>query len=109
MAELNLNRIKDNGDSKRIFLVDKYICNFIATEWFSGDISERELARTFGIHPNLIRKIKAEDGYKIPTSTLAIICFYKGIKVSDFFKILEEKYGHKINDDIILKSKIKSE
>jgi len=105
MAKVNLNTIKNTGDNKRIFLVDKYICNFIATEWFSRDISERELARTFGIHPNLIRKIKAEDGYKIPTSTLAIICFYKGVNVSDFFKILESKYGDKINDDIILKSK----
>lgn len=107
MAKVNRNTKPKTEVSKRIFLVDKYICNFISSNWFSKDISDREQARIFGIHPNLISKIKSEDGYKIPTSTLAIICFYKGINVSDFFKILEDKYGNKINDDIILKSKSK--
>ena len=103
MFESNQNNKENLTKGKRIFLVDKYICNFIASEWILQNVSDREQARKFGIHPNLIKKIKDEDGYKMPASTLATICFYKGIKVSDFFKILENKYGSKINDDFIIK------
>lgn len=103
MSGINQNKKENSSKGKRVYLVDKYICNFIASEWISEQISDREQAKKFGIHHNLIKKIKEEDGYKIPASTLATICFYKGIKVSDFFKTLENKYGTKINDDFIIK------
>jgi hypothetical protein len=54
---------------------------------------------------HIITKIKDVDGYRIPLSTLAIICFYKKISLSDFFIMIEEKHGAKINDDFVAKSK----
>lgn len=91
--------------STRVFLVDKFICNYISSEWFAYAKSDREIARLYGIHHNLVGKIKHEDGYNIPVSTLATICFNRGVKLSEFFNLLEEKYGHKINDDYISKRK----
>ena len=96
---------KSTSDSTRVFLVDRYVCNYISTEWFDSELSDREHARQFGIHPNLIKKIKDKDGYKIPVSTLATICFNKGINLADFFNLLTKKYGDKINDDFIDKPK----
>ena len=49
----------------------------------------------------LIKKIRQEDGYKMPIATLTTMCFFREIKLSDFFKRLEDKYGVKLNDDIL--------
>lgn len=94
----------DNKNQK-IFVVDKYVCNFISSEWMNNDQSSREFARLHGVHESVARKIKYENGYQIPVATLTAICFNHGIKVSDFFKMLESKYGDKINDDFIEKRK----
>ena len=58
-----------------------------------------------GVHESVARKIKHENGYQIPVATLTAICFNHGIKLLDFFKALESKYGNKINDDFIEKRK----
>lgn len=89
------------SSNKKVFLVDKYICNYITSEWLIGVDSDREHAKKLGIHPNLIKKIRQKDGYKMPIATLTTMCFFREIKLSDFFKCLEDKYGRKINDDIL--------
>jgi hypothetical protein len=70
----------------------------------SDEVSNRSFGKSHGIHEGIVRKIKEVDGYKIPVSTLTTICFYKGIKLSAFFKLIEEKYGD-LNDnfEIVLK------
>jgi hypothetical protein len=98
-----MNPDSPNKNAARVFLVDKYICNYIATTWLSDGLSGREQARRLGVHPNLILKIKDVDGYKLPVSTLATMCFYKGISLEEFFRVINEKYGEKINDDFVAK------
>lgn len=102
----NQEENKNTSSSIRIFIVDKYVCNYISEEWFDKNVSDRENARQFGIHPNLVKKIKNKDGYNMPISTLATICFYKGVQLADFFNLLAKKYGDKINDDYVEKPKI---
>ena len=94
----------ENKESVKIFLVDKYVCNYICEKWMSANVSNRSFGKSHGIHESIVRKIKEEDGYRIPVSTLTTICFYKGIKLSDFFKLIEEEYNQ-INDDFVLKTK----
>jgi hypothetical protein len=94
MSDKNTNN-SDASKKKtiKVFLADKYVCNYISTEWFKEDKSLREYGRLFSIHQHVVKKIKEKDGYKIPFSTLVIICFYKKIKLPDFLAAVEEKYG----------------
>ncbi|OAZ05240.1 hypothetical protein [Flavobacterium succinicans] len=94
---LQINNFKDEKPVK-VFLVDRYVCNYICEMWMSNDVSNRSFGKMHGIHEGIVRKIKEVDGYRIPVSTLSTICFYKGIKMSEFFKLIEEKYGQ-LNDD----------
>jgi len=90
-------------DSKKIYLSNKYVCKFIREEWLSDGKSMREYGRLYGVNYHVIEKIIEKDGYNIPLYTLITICFNKGIKLSLFFKLLENKYGEKLNDSFILK------
>lgn len=103
-------KVLNNGtpsvkESAKIFLLDKFICNYINSEWLSDKKSNLSQSQEYGVHPHVLKKIKDNDGYRIPMSTLAIICFYRKIALSDFFKLIEEKYGSKINDDFVSKTK----
>jgi len=100
------NNLSDDNKSEKVFIVDKYVCNYIATEWMEEGQSSRSFAMKHGIHESIARKIRKDNGYNIPVATLTTICFYKGIKTSDFFRALEEKYGDKINDDYIEKTNV---
>lgn len=91
------NKSKDKKPVK-VFLIDRYVCNYICEKWMRDYKSNRSFGKSHGIHEGIARKIKEVDGYKIPVSTLTTMCFYKGIKMSDFFKLVEEKYGQ-LNDD----------
>ena len=85
----SLNEIKKT----KVFLVDKHVCNFIKEEWMKDIESFRKWGRQHGVHEAIVRKINEREGYKIPVSTLNTICFYKQIKISDFFQLVEKKYG----------------
>lgn len=91
------NKSKDKKPVK-VFLIDRYVCNFICEKWMSDDVSNRSFGKSHSIHEGIVRKIKEVDGYKIPVSTLTTICFYKGMKLSEFFKLIEETYGE-LNDN----------
>jgi len=77
----------------KVFLIDQYVCNFIKEEWMKDVKSYREWGRQHGVHEATARKIILKEGYKIPVSTIKTICFYKQIKMYDFFKLVENKYG----------------
>ena len=92
-------------ESLKVFLLDKFVCNYITTEWLSDGASNLSQSKKYGVHRHILTKIKKEDGYRIPLSSLAIMCFYKKITLSDFFKMIEDKYGSKINDDFVVNAK----
>lgn len=99
------NETSSEKESAKVFLLDKFICNYINSEWLVDNKSNLSQSQEYGVHPHVLRKIKDNDGYRIPMSTLAIICFYRKIALSDFFKLIEDKYGSKINDDFVSKTK----
>lgn len=90
-------------DSKKIYLTNKYVCKYISEEWLFDGKSIREYGRLYGVNYHVIEKIMEKDGYNIPLSTLTTICFNKGIKLSNFFKHVEDRYGNKLNDAFITK------
>lgn len=105
MTEENGNNKRNLDDTSKVFLLDKFVCNFISKNWIDSKKSVNKQSKELGVHRHIITKIKDVDGYRIPMSTLAIMCFYKKISLSDFFKMIEEKHGSKINDDFVDKTK----
>lgn len=91
-------------NSQKIYLASKYVCKYISEEWLIYGKSTREYGRLYGVHKNTIEKIMEKDGYNLPMYTLSIICFNRGIKLSEFFKLVEKKYGNKIDDSYFVKS-----
>lgn len=89
-------------NSKKIYLTNKYVCKFISEEWLFDGKSMREYGRLYGVNYHVIEKIMDKNGYNIPLSTLTTICFNKGIKLSHFFKLVEDKYGDKLNDSFVM-------
>ena len=89
---------------KKIYTVDKYVCKYINDEWLADeDISSRKYGKKYGVNYHVIEKIQQEDGYNLPLSTLTTMCFNHGIKLSDFFKIVESKYSDFLTDDYFFK------
>ncbi|UGU15958.1 hypothetical protein LS482_20050 [Sinomicrobium kalidii] len=106
MADKNLQKGNTTDKkSKKVFRIDKYVCKYLAHEWFSGEKSLREYGKIYGVNYHVIEKIIEEDGYNIPLHTLNTICFNKGVKLSEFFTLVEKKYGGIIDDSFILKKK----
>lgn len=93
---------KDKSTHK-IYLTSKYVCKYISEEWLIDGKSMREYGKLYGVHKNTIEKIIEKNGYNLPLYTLSIICFNRGISLSDFFRLVENKYGDKLNDSFILK------
>ena len=90
--------------SKKVFQTDKYVCKFLKENWFCEEgISARSYGKQYGVNYHVIEKIQKEDGYNLPLSTLSTICFNKGIKLSDFFKQVEKRYGKFLNDTYFIK------
>ncbi|WP_027126471.1 hypothetical protein [Gelidibacter mesophilus] len=98
---MSLEKSDKSKNPKKVYLADKYICNYISEELFDSKLSLRELGRIHGIHQHVVSKINQTNGYKIPFSTVIIICFYRGIELSSFLKSLEKKYDQKLDDSYI--------
>ena len=95
-----------NKENKRVYNVDKFVCKFIRENWFSGlhNDKPKKIADEFGIHYHTVEKIMSrQEGYHIPLYTLSTICFYKGVKLSQFFKEVERLYGRNLDDTYNLK------
>ena len=70
--------------------INKKVCNYIANEWVSTSKSNRSFALDHNIDEKTVRKILQENGYRIPIETIEKICEAKEIKLSKFFKLIEE-------------------
>lgn len=100
-----INKHSENPKKIKVFLVDQHVCNFIKEEWMNDMSSFREWSRKHGVHELISRKIYQNEGYRIPVSTLKIICFYRQISMSDFFNLVESKYGDAKEDFFYLEKK----
>ena len=90
---------EEKTDKSKVYFSDKYVCKFISEEWLtSKETSTRKYGKKYGVNYHVIEKIQQKNGYNMPLSTLSTICFNKGIKLSDFFKMVEKKYGKYLND-----------
>jgi len=105
MSKENQNKKRNLEEAGKVFLLDKFVCNYIRNNWINLNGSINLQSKELGVHRHIITKIIDDDGYRIPMSTLAIMCFNKKISLSSFFKIIEEKHGAMINDDFVAKTK----
>ncbi|MCM5662515.1 hypothetical protein [Galbibacter mesophilus] len=88
-----------NTNKSKVYFSNKYVCKFITEEWLSSkETSTRKYGKLYGVNYHVIEKIQQKDGYNIPLSTLSTMCFNHGIKLSEFFKLVEKKYGKFLND-----------
>lgn len=71
------------------------ICNYIYDTWIKSYKSQRSFALDHNIEESIVRKIKNtalkinEANYNIPVNTLKKICESRNIKLSDFFKLID--------------------
>lgn len=72
------------------------ICNYIFQNWIKSCKSQRLFALEHNIEESIVRKIKntalknSDVNYNIPVITLARICEAKNLKLSEFFKLVEQ-------------------
>lgn len=104
MTKDNRNNKKAAEEAGKVFLLDKFVCAYIRDNWIDWSKPIEPQSKELGVHRHILTKLQSVDGYRIPLSSLAIMCFYKKISLSDFFKIIEEKHGSKINDDFVSKT-----
>lgn len=104
MAKVNRNNKITSEETGKVFLLDKFVCSYIRDNWIDWSKPIEPQSKHLGVHRHILTKLQSDDGYRIPLFTLAIMCFYKRIPLSEFFKIIEDKHGSKINDDFVSKT-----
>ncbi len=84
---------------KQARLANKLICNFIAQKFLSPpkdgnakEISQNEYALNLGISSSVLTKMKRDEGYDIPFSTIYLICQKENLLVSELLSMLEKEY-----------------
>lgn len=70
--------------------INKKVCNYIAKNWIIQSKSNRSFALDHNVDEKTVRKILRNDGYIIPVETLQKICEAKEVKLSSFFKLVNE-------------------
>ena len=86
-------------------LANKLVCNFI-TKTILYSLAEGEkkesqnkYAHHINISSSVLTKMKREEGYEIPLSTIYSICKKENLNLSEFFKKVEEMFPEiKIRD-----------
>jgi len=83
----------------------KYLCQFIVSKFLieikdrnGKTISQNEYAKQCGISSSTLTKLKSEQGYDIPISTIYKFCRYENIELADLFNEFEAKYGTNLPD-----------
>ncbi|WP_294309412.1 helix-turn-helix transcriptional regulator [uncultured Chryseobacterium sp.] len=86
-------------------LVNKHLCNFIESkflrEYRDQDgkvITQNKYAKMCGITSSTISKLKLEEGYNIPMSTIYNILRHERYSLEKFFKEFENAKGINIPD-----------
>ncbi|MBA79888.1 helix-turn-helix transcriptional regulator [Leeuwenhoekiella sp.] len=76
--------------------INTAICEYITFEWINPFLQDGgtqvEFADKHNILESTVRKIKGKASYRIPVETLFKICHEKGLDISDFFKLVEDKF-----------------
>lgn len=85
---------------RSIFLLKFFICHMrninikicrILSGWIIQSKSNREFALNHNIDEKMVRRILDDKEYRLPIETLNKICEARGIKLSQFFKLVEEE------------------
>ena len=71
--------------------INVLISNAIS-EWIEDAKSNRDFALNHNIDEKIVRRILDEKEYRIPVETLKKICDARQIKLSEFFKLVEDKF-----------------
>ncbi|QIY84851.1 hypothetical protein HER18_15610 [Chryseobacterium sp. NEB161] len=86
-------------------LVNKHLCNFIENKFLreyhdqDGNITtQNKYAEMCGITSSTISKLKLEEGYNIPMSTIYNILRHERYTLEKFFKEFEKAKGINIPD-----------
>ncbi|MGX5687206.1 hypothetical protein ACWKWW_21880 [Chryseobacterium cucumeris] len=86
-------------------LVNKHLCNYIESKFLriyrnqeGKAISQNEYAKLCGITSSTISKLKLEEGYNVPMSTIYNILRYERYSLEKFFKEFETVKGINIPD-----------
>jgi len=97
--------INKNELSSKNALVNKYLCNFIASKFLKtfhdqnkNEISQNSYANLCGISSSTISKLKSTSGYDIPLSTIYNICRHEKYSLRMLFDEFEKEYGMNIPD-----------
>ena len=68
--------------------LNRKICDFIAKEWIGDDQAKTQFALNHNIDEKTVRRILGDKKYTITLFTLNKICEARGIKLSEFFKLI---------------------
>ena len=86
--------------NKTNFIVNKKLCNFIAEKFLrkfydkqGNEISQNKYAAMCGLSSSTISKIKTEEGYDLPISTIYNICRQENYSLNKLFSEFEQTYG----------------
>ncbi len=81
-------------------LINKKLCNFIADKFLrtlydknGNEISQNKYAAQCGLSSSTISKIKSEEGYDLPISTIYNICRQESYSLQKLFTEFENLYG----------------
>lgn len=72
------------------------ICKYIYRNWIEPYKSQRSFAIDHNIEESIVRKIKntalkvENTNYNIPVNTLQKICEARNLKISEFFKLINQ-------------------
>ncbi|MCL1670922.1 helix-turn-helix domain-containing protein [Elizabethkingia ursingii] len=91
--------------NKKNTLVNKHLCNFIESKFLreyhdqeGKEITQNQYAKLCGITSSTISKLKLNDGYNIPMSTIYNILRHERYSLERFFKEFEKVKGINIPD-----------
>lgn len=69
--------------------LERKICNYIKNEWIDDSIPKTQFALNHNIDEKTVRRICYDNKYKISLYTVNKICEARGIKLSEFFSLLD--------------------
>lgn len=69
--------------------LERKICNYISTEWIGKKQPKTQFALNHNIDEKTVRRICDDKKYKISLYTLNKICEARGVKLSEFFVLIE--------------------
>ena len=69
--------------------LSRKICDYITSEWISKAKSNRQFAIEHNVDEKTVRRIIGDPDYEMTLETLEKICEGRGIKLGEFFGMLD--------------------